>query len=267
MTALRALLWDVDGTLAETEAEGHRVAFNAAFAEHGLDWHWDDARYAALLAVTGGRERLLHDMATRDDAPTDPDAREVLARCLHASKNRHYASRVASPGIPLREGVAALLAEAATRGWRQAIATTTSRDNVDALMAAHFGRHWAHGFDAVVCGEDVARKKPDPEVYRIALARLGVQPGEARAIEDAPPGVAAARAAGIAVIVTRSRYFADADCPGARATGPGLGSRRGWRPAAAGAADAPVDADDLVAWHRTAAPLSPSGLQGDAPWP
>lgn len=270
MSPLRALIWDVDGTLAETEAEGHRVAFNAAFAEHGLDWHWDHARYGALLTVTGGRERLLRDMRDRADAPADAAAREDLARRLHASKNRHYAARVAAPGIPLRAGVAELIAQAATRGWGQAIATTTSRDNVDALLRAHFGPAWQARFDAVVCGEDVVRKKPDPEVYRIALEQLRLSPAEALAIEDAPPGVAAACAAGIPVIVTRSRYFADAATPGACATGPGLDARAGWQPTAA-SSDGPVTADDLIAWHRAGQRGVPTSIphpetQGDPSW-
>lgn len=267
MSPLRALIWDVDGTLAETEAEGHRVAFNAAFAEHGLDWHWDHARYGALLAITGGRERLLHDMGNHADAPVDTDAREALARRLHASKNRHYAARVASPGIPLRAGVAELIAQAAARGWRQAIATTTSRDNVAALLRAHFGPDWQAHFDAVVCGEDVARKKPDPQVYRIALEQLRLAPAEALAIEDAPPGVAAARAAGIPVIVTRSRYFADAATPDACAVGPGLGARAGWQPAAATPDAGPITADDLLAWHRAGHSSHPHPeTQGDPSW-
>lgn len=266
MSRLQALLWDVDGTLAETEAEGHRVAFNAAFAAHGLPWQWDDARYAQLLAVTGGRERLLHDMQARADAPADPATRAALAAQLHATKNRLYAERVQTPGIPLRPGVAALIEAAAARGWRQAIATTTSRANLDALLRVHLGADWAQRFDAVVCGEDVARKKPDPEVYAIALARLRLPADAALAIEDAPPGVAAARAAGIAVIVTRSRYFADAPVPGACAVGPGLHTRAGWTPPAAGGRAGAVDLDDLAAWHA-AASLPEPATHGAPPWP
>ena len=256
---LAALLWDVDGTLAETERDGHRVAFNRAFEAFGLPWRWSVAHYAALLAVTGGRERLLHDFAQRPDAPASAAAREALARRLHAHKNAVYAEIVAAGGLALRPGVAALIDEAAAAGLRQAITTTTSRANVDALLRAAFGPGWQRRFAAVVCGEDVARKKPDPEVFRRALQGLGLPAGAALAIEDSPPGVAAARAAGVAVLVTRSVYFADDAVEGALAVGPGLDRREGWQPPPRAAAAAPrVTLADLADWHQ-AARLAPAG--------
>jgi HAD superfamily hydrolase (TIGR01509 family) len=248
MSRLKALLWDVDGTLAETERDGHRVAFNQAFEATGLPWRWDEARYGELLAVTGGRERLLADMATRSDAPTAVDERESLARELHAMKNRAYAELVRAARLPLRPGVAALMREARAQGLRLAITTTTSRSNVDALLRVHLGERWRDSFGAIVCGEDVQRKKPDPEVFRLALAQLGLQPLDAVALEDSPGGVAAARAAEVPVIVTRSAYFADAIVDGAIAIGPGLHTRVGWRPGLRGA-DGRVALDDVRAWH------------------
>ena len=209
----KALLWDVDGTIAETERDGHRVAFNLAFAELGLAWGWTEARYGELLAVTGGRERLLADMATRDDAPSDEAGRLDLARRLHALKNRWYAWLVAQGRVQARSGVLALMTQAREAGLRQAIVTTTSRANVEALMSRLVGPSWAEGFAAVLCGEDVARKKPDPEVYQRALAALGVAAADALALEDSDPGVAAAHAAGVPVLVTRSTYFSDLQAP------------------------------------------------------
>ena len=226
-----ALLWDVDGTLAETERDGHRVAFNRAFAAMGLGWHWDADHYGRLLAVTGGRERLLHDMQTRADAPAQPQARDALARMVHALKNSTYAGLVAESGIPLRPGVHALLQAARAQGVAMGIATTTSHANVAALLGAALGSGWGAWFVACVCGEDVQAKKPDPEVYHRALQALPCPPGEVLAIEDSPAGVQAARAAGLAVVVTRSVYFADADVSGALAVGPGLHTRSGWLPA------------------------------------
>ncbi|GAP36841.1 HAD-IA family hydrolase [Piscinibacter sakaiensis] len=226
---MQALIWDVDGTLAETERDGHRLAFNEAFQALGLPWRWDERRYGELLAVTGGRERLLHDMATRPDAPADPDARRALAARLHALKNERYAAIVAAGGIPLRPGVAELLDEARRAGLPMAIATTTSRSNVEALLGAHLGPGWAAGFAAVVCAEDAPRKKPDPQAYLQALAGLGCAPAEALALEDAWPGIRAAVAAGVPVAVTRSVYFADGPVDGALAVGPGLGAGAGWR--------------------------------------
>lgn len=155
MTQLQALLWDVDGTLAETERDGHRVAFNLAFESFGFPWRWDEAHYGALLHVTGGRERLMHDMAGRPDAPVPLDERERLARALHAKKNSLYAALVADSGIPLRAGVLELMHECRTQGVRMAIATTTSRSNLEALLVRHLGQQWPAWFGAIVCGEDV----------------------------------------------------------------------------------------------------------------
>jgi len=249
---IQALLWDVDGTLAETERDGHRVAFNRAFDDLGLRWCWDEARYGELLRVTGGRERLLADMATRGDAPVGAAAREALARDIHACKNRHYAALVLDPGIALREGVQALLDEARARGLRQAIVTTTSRDNVESLMRSTLGRRWQDGFEVVVCGEDVRDKKPAPEAHERALAALRLSPLECLAIEDSPGGAAAARAAEVPVVVTRSHYFADAAVDGAIAIGPGLHARRGWRPACEHGDDGAVGLRELEAWHASA---------------
>ncbi|MBQ0961567.1 HAD-IA family hydrolase [Ideonella sp. 4Y11] len=212
---LKALLWDVDGTIAETERDGHRVAFNLAFAELGLDWGWDERRYGELLHVTGGRERLLADMRARADAPASATEREDLVLRLHAAKNRHYAALVAQGRIDARPGVLGLMREAAAAGLRQAIVTTTSRSNVDALMPRLLGEDWPVLFEAVLCGEDVARKKPDPEVYDRALARLRLDPSEALAIEDSTPGGQAAQAAAVPVMLRPSVYFPAVDLPGA----------------------------------------------------
>lgn len=206
---LRALIWDVDGTLAETERDGHRVAFNEAFEAQGLPWRWDVATYGELLRVAGGRERLLHDMAGRADAPPSLAERNDLADRLHRLKNSSYARLVAAGGIGLRPGVQRLIEACALAGMRQAIATTTSRGNVDALLDATLGRGWEDRFDAIVCAEDAPAKKPDPLVYRIALERLGVEACEVVAIEDSPNGLCAACAAGIATVVTQSEYFRD----------------------------------------------------------
>lgn len=248
MTQLQAVLWDVDGTLAETERDGHRVAFNLAFEAMQLTWRWDEARYGELLTVTGGRERLLADMATRADAPVMLGEREALARELHRRKNGFYAELVRHSGLALRPGVAELVEQAHRAGLRQAIATTTSRTNVDALLGVHFGANWRQHFAAVVCGEDVQRKKPDPEVYRLALQQLELGPLDTVALEDSPGGVAAARAAEVPVIVARSAYFAHTTLEGAIAIGPGLHTRQGWKPTLR-ASQGPVTLDDIEAWH------------------
>ena len=225
---LRALIWDVDGTIAETESDGHRVAFNRAFAAHGLAWHWDVAAYGRLLDVAGGRERLLHDMAGRPDAPTSIRERNDLAHALHVAKNAIYARLVAEGGLPWRPGVRRLMTACGDAGIRLAIATTTSRGNVDALLKVAFGDDWTKRFDAVACAEDAAAKKPDPLVYRVALDRLALEPSAVVAIEDSPNGLRAAMGAGIATVVTRSDFFRDASFEGAAATCDDLDSPVTW---------------------------------------
>lgn len=204
---LRALLWDVDGTVAETERDGHRVAFNQAFEQAGLPWQWEVEPYGRLLEVTGGRERLLADMARRPGAPPRPEDREALARHLHGLKNERYARLVASGGIGARPGVLEVMRAARSAGLRQAIVTTTSRSNVQALFERLLGADWQAMFDAVCCGEDTQRKKPDPEVYHLALRSLGLAPAEALAIEDSSPGARAAAAAGVPLLLRPSVYF------------------------------------------------------------
>lgn len=251
---LQALLWDVDGTLAETERDGHRVAFNRAFEALGLPWRWDAQEYGDLLRVTGGLERITAYMATRADAPAAPAQRAALARELHRLKNQHYGAMAAAGAIALRPGVSDLIEAAHRAGWRQAIATTTSRANVQSLLRHHFGASWQCRFDAVVCGEDVAAKKPAPEVYLRVLDALGLAPAAALAIEDSPAGVAAAHGAGVPVLVTRSAYFGADGFDAAAAVGPGLHTCRLWRPAPvdAPARDGPLRLQDLIAWHAAA---------------
>jgi HAD superfamily hydrolase (TIGR01509 family) len=214
---MQALVWDVDGTIAETERDGHRVAFNQAFAAAGLPWHWDPARYDTLLAVAGGLERLLADIETRPDAPPDAAGRRALARALHARKNAAYVALVAQGGLQARPGVQRLVREAAAAGVRLAVATTTGRANVEALFPRLFGADWARLFEVRVCAEEAPAKKPDPQAYALALQRLGLPPHRALALEDSPNGVQAARAAGLPVLVTRSAGFMDADFRGAAA--------------------------------------------------
>lgn len=244
---LSALLWDVDGVLAETERDGHRVAFNRAFEDCGLAWRWDETRYGELLRITGGRERLLHDMNGRADAPASPGERDALAQQVHSRKNLIYAELVREGRLALRDGVLPLLDECRSRGVPTGIVTTTSRVNVEALLHAALGPDWERRFACVVCGEDVASKKPAPDAYLLALAQLGLAPLHAVAIEDSPGGVAAARAAGVPVVVTRSSYFADATIDDALAIGPGLDERHGWRPALA-RGEGGVRLADIEAW-------------------
>jgi HAD superfamily hydrolase (TIGR01509 family) len=248
---LRALLWDVDGTLAETERDGHLLAFNRAFEALGLSWRWSDARYGELLAVAGGRERLLHDLQSQPQAPPAGPQRLALVERIHRLKNQYYAAIVGAGMLPLRAGVEELFADCAAASMPMAIATTTSAANVAALLGAHRGAGWRTQFAAVVCAEQAPLKKPDPQVYLRALQMLDVAADEALAIEDSAAGIAAACAAGIPVVVVRSFYFAAIDVSAALSAGPSLGSARGWKPLAGASSEDRIGLHDLVRWHRS----------------
>ena len=211
---LAALIFDVDGTLAETE-ELHREAFNRAFTGEGLPYRWDQARYRSLLLVTGGRQRLEHFFAESTDL-TEPQIAGLAPR-LHLAKNGHYAEVMADFPIELRPGVADLLRQARATPLKLAIATTTSRVNLEGLARRFPGELDLDGFDVVVCGEDVTALKPDPEVYRTALQRLALPPGRCLAFEDTRNGVESAVGAGLRVVVTPSLYSTGQDFSAATA--------------------------------------------------
>lgn len=216
-----ALLFDFDGTIAETERLGHRVAYNAAFAQSGLDWVWDDALYGELLAVGGGKERIalyLDRYRTDGDAYGDGDRPAFIAE-LHARKQRIFDTLV--DRIAFRPGVQRLVRAAHAAGIRLAIATTAAAAGVNALLARDpvFGG----AFDVIAAGDVVPHKKPAPDIYRYALERLGVAADRCIALEDATIGLRAARAAGIATLVTVSDYTRDHDFAGAAAVLSDLG--------------------------------------------
>jgi len=202
---LEALIFDVDGTVAETE-DVHRRAFNLAFERHGLEFSWEPDEYRRLLAVPGGRERIAFAMA-RTGWPVDPA--EVVA--VHASKTGFYAMILASEGVPWRPGVKRLMEEAWSTGRAVALATTTSAENLEPLFAPVMGVGWRGHFAAIVTGAMVVRKKPAPDAHLEALRRMGVTAGCAVAFEDSALGVAAAVAAGIAVVATPSEWLSGDD--------------------------------------------------------
>jgi HAD superfamily hydrolase (TIGR01509 family) len=245
---IKSILWDVDGTLAETERDGHLKAFNQSFEALGLPWRWSEPRYAELLAVAGGRERLLHDMQSQRPAPTRPQERQALAERVHRLKNELYSRIVAGGELPLREGVRELLDDCERARVRLGIVTTTSRSNVEALLRTHLGKDWESKFAAVVCAQEAPKKKPHPQAYLLGLHALKLRPHEAVAMEDADAGVAAAQAAGVPVIVTRSHFFASVDSRGTLAAGPSLGQTAGWHPAADARATR-IGLDQIIRWH------------------
>ncbi|MFN4193222.1 MAG: HAD-IA family hydrolase [Tabrizicola sp.] len=208
---LEALIFDVDGTLSETE-ELHREAFNRTFAARGLDWHWTRDDYRRLLTTTGGKERIARHIR---ECGADPTRFDIPA--MHRDKTDRYTALMSEGGVTLRPGIAELIAAARAAGLRLAVATTTSRPNVEALTQAAFGQPAERVFDVLACGDEVAAKKPAPDVYLLALDRLGLTPDAAVALEDSSNGLRAARAAGLACVVSPSTYTDGEDFAGAAA--------------------------------------------------
>ena len=207
MPALKALIFDVDGTLAETE-EIHRRAFNESFAASGLPWIWDQPLYARLLEVTGGKERIAHFISAHGATPV-PDI-----AALHADKTKRYAALIEQGDIALRPGIARLLKDASAHGIRLAIATTTSRPNVDSLLRATLS---SPPFEVIAAGDEVSAKKPAPDIYQLALQRLGLLAENCVAIEDTVNGLRSAQGAGLCCIMTPSVYGGTGPFPGALA--------------------------------------------------
>ncbi|MHA1568699.1 MAG: HAD family hydrolase [Alphaproteobacteria bacterium] len=212
---LQALLFDVDGTLADTERDGHRVAFNLAFAGAGLDWDWDPELYGRLLAVTGGKERIRYYLThfNRDfEAPTDL---EGFIADLHRAKTDHYTTLLGEGRIPLRPGVERLLAEARDAGLRLAIATTTTPANVEALLSHTLGPAAMDWFEVIAAGDIVPAKKPAPDIYSWALEQLALDPTACLAFEDSENGIRSSRGASLKTIITVNDYTREHDFSGA----------------------------------------------------
>jgi HAD superfamily hydrolase (TIGR01509 family) len=212
MSSIIALLFDVDGTLADTERDGHRIAFNRAFAEAGLDWEWPDALYGELLAISGGKERIHHYLRHHVYAGGTPPP-DLAARVpdIHASKNRFYWEMLRQGEIALRPGVERLLREAHGAGLRLAIATTTTRENVSVLLEHTVGTDALDWFDVIASADEIEDKKPSPAVYRHALERLGLDAKDCVAFEDSGNGYVAARAVGLRTIMTLNAYTRGGD--------------------------------------------------------
>ncbi|MGA2709695.1 MAG: HAD family hydrolase [Steroidobacteraceae bacterium] len=220
---LKALLFDVDGTLADTE-EAHRRAFNEAFREHGLDWNWTKPQYAQLLRTTGGKERIAAYINSLPLQPAQRSAAMERIGALHKAKTAKYMRIINAGEVPLREGVERLLDEAKAAGVVLGIATTTTFDNIQALLQTTLGPDALARFAVIGAGDQVPCKKPAPDIYKYVLHRLGLRPQDCVAIEDSTNGAASAKAAGLFTIVTPCYWTEGEDFAAADLVLPGLGS-------------------------------------------
>jgi HAD superfamily hydrolase (TIGR01509 family) len=237
---LQALIFDVDGTLADTEA-AHRAAFNQAFDQEGLDWHWDEALYTQLLDVSGGKERLMHYWSQRHPEVRDVDGagvRDTIAR-LHELKTAAYEAMVNDGAVSLRPGVLHLIDAAGQAGLHLAIATTTSPVNIAALLRGAIGTDWRQFFGIVEDASTAAVKKPHPQVYLQTLQRLQLPAAACLAFEDSSNGLRAATGAGLATVITPTQFTADHDFSAALKVLPNLQG---------------VTVADLQAWHALTTP-------------
>jgi HAD superfamily hydrolase (TIGR01509 family) len=236
---LQALIFDVDGTLADTE-RAHRAAFNHAFSEEGLDWRWDEPTYTRLLEISGGKERILHYWNQVRAGMVDVSGtavREIVQR-LHEIKTAAYEAIVNSGGVKLRPGVLPLMEDAKRHGLRLAIATTTSPVNVAALLRKAIGSDWRLNFCVIGDASTAPLKKPHPQVYMQMLQAMKLPPNACIALEDSANGLHSANAAGIQAVITPTHFTAHHDFTGALKVIPGLSG---------------VQVRDLQSWLASAA--------------
>jgi HAD superfamily hydrolase (TIGR01509 family) len=236
-TNLKALIFDVDGTLADTET-AHLAAFNYAFKELGMDWHWDVPTYTDLLSISGGRERILHYWKLQQPGLIDvgggSGVQDTVLR-IHEIKTSAYESAVNEDLVQMRPGVLALLTTAHAQGLSLAIATTTSPVNIAALLRKAIGLDWRTYFSVIEDASTAEKKKPHPQVYLQTLSRMGIGAHECLAFEDSENGLRAARGAGLATIVTPNNFTKAHDFTGATRVLPSLSG---------------VGMTQLTAWHR-----------------
>ena len=220
---LRALIFDVDGTLADTEF-AHMAAFNEAFQHENLDWQWDTATYTKLLEVSGGKERITHYWKQ-----IQPGLKSIgggafadTVQRIHDQKTAAYERMVTQGAVKLRPGVLKLIEQAFEADIRLAIATTTSKVNVSALLRQAIGLNWSDYFSVIEDASTAPQKKPHPQAYIQTLARLNLPAGECIAIEDSANGLKAALAAGLATVITINSFTEQHDFAGALCVLPDL---------------------------------------------
>ncbi|MGA9380476.1 MAG: HAD-IA family hydrolase [Phormidium sp.] len=208
MTKLQALNFDVDGNLADTERDGHRIAFNQAFAEQGFNWHWSESLYGELLAIAGGKERIQYYLKKHHPTFQPTSEWEVFLANLHTLKTKYYRKLLTAAAIPLRPGVKRIIKEAKEQGLRLAIATTSALPNATALLEQTLHPDW---FEIIAAGDIVPAKKPAPDVYNYVLAKMELTANQCLVFEDSFHGLQAAVGAGLKTIVTVNDYTKNQD--------------------------------------------------------
>ncbi|MCC0175989.1 HAD family hydrolase [Waterburya agarophytonicola K14] len=208
MNQLQGLIFDVDGTLANTERDGHRVAFNTAFEEAELDWNWSVELYGELLKVAGGKERVKYFLRQYKPGFVDPQDINQFAAYIHQLKTKYYLELLHNGAITMRRGTIRLIEEARQANIILAIATTTSLPNVIALLEKYLDLDW---FEVIAAGDIVAAKKPAPDIYKYVLNKIKILPQNFLVFEDSDNGLIAAKKAGLKTIVTVNNYTKQQD--------------------------------------------------------
>lgn len=225
---LKALIFDCDGVLVDTERDAHRVAFNRAFKAFDIDAEWDVDLYGELLLVAGGKERMraYFDRFGWPENAQGDEAKDELIKALHKEKTRIGAEMIAAGELPLRPGIVRIVDEAIAAGTKLGVCTTSNPAFIDAVLDL-FGSERKAKFDFVHAGDCVAKKKPAPDIYELAKESLGLPTHECMVIEDSRNGLLAATGAGLPTLITTSTYTMEEDFTGAVKVVPELGDAPG----------------------------------------
>ena len=213
MKELTTVIFDMDGTLADTE-EVHRLAFNLAFDDFNLNWHWSRQEYAELLVISGGRERMRQYALDQTDFKMPPDLDDYVAG-IHKLKTNHYARMLVEGHVTLRPGVRRLLDECRNAGLKMAIATSSQLSNVTTLLDNNLPSNWPSWFEIIASCDIVEAKKPSPAVYQHVMKKMKVSADECLALEDTRNGFLSGQAAGIQTVITTHYFTRNNDFEGA----------------------------------------------------
>jgi HAD superfamily hydrolase (TIGR01509 family) len=219
---MEALIFDCDGVLVDTERDGHRVAFNRAFAALGLPFEWSVAEYGRLLKIAGGKERM-RSYFDQNRWPVEAVDRDALIKRLHQLKTDYFIQLIESGELPVRSGINRIVDEAYSAGVRLAVCSTSNERAVIGVVRRLLGLERYAKFAGIFAGDVVSRKKPDPAIYQLAIQRLQLDPTRCLVVEDSHNGLVAASRAGLTCVITTSTYTVAEDFAGAAAVYPELG--------------------------------------------